>query len=143
MYISKKNREIIRQKFNGLCAYSGTPLEDDWQVEHIKPVRRNWWDNTVMYEENNNFDNLVPVQKLINHYKHSLCLEEYRKRLLKLHLRLAKLPKNPRTERGKKRKEYILKIANYFGITEKQPFTGIFYFERIIKKIKNEKKIKN
>ncbi|HQU96708.1 MAG TPA: hypothetical protein PLU58_12030 [Saprospiraceae bacterium] len=35
-YISKKQREEIKQKFDGLCAYSGTPLEDDWQVELIK-----------------------------------------------------------------------------------------------------------
>lgn len=39
-YISKKQREEIKQKFEGLCAYSGTPLEDDWQVEHIKPLVR-------------------------------------------------------------------------------------------------------
>ena len=51
MYISKKNREIIKQKFNGKCAYSGTNLEPDWQVEHIKPVRRDWWTNTAVNEE--------------------------------------------------------------------------------------------
>jgi hypothetical protein len=41
MYISKKDRELIKGKFNGKCAYSGTDLEDDWQVEHVKPVVRN------------------------------------------------------------------------------------------------------
>lgn len=27
MYISKKNREIIKQKFGGKCAYTGTELK--------------------------------------------------------------------------------------------------------------------
>jgi len=40
MYISKKNRELIKMKFGGKCAYSGTELEPDWQIEHIKPVVR-------------------------------------------------------------------------------------------------------
>jgi len=37
MYISKKNREIIKNKFGGKCAYTGTELKEDWQVDHIKP----------------------------------------------------------------------------------------------------------
>ena len=45
MYISKKNREIVRNKFDGKCAYTGTELLPDWQVDHVKAVRRNWWLN--------------------------------------------------------------------------------------------------
>lgn len=132
MYISKKDREFIKQKFGGKCAYSGTELEPDWQVEHIQPVIRNWWTNTVMFEDAHNLDNMVPVQKLINHYKGSIHLEEFRTYLLGgLHLRLKKLPKNPRTEKGAKKKAYILKIASYFGITEDTPFSGRFYFETL------------
>ena len=123
-------RERIYQKYNGLCAYSGTPLEIDWQIEHIDPVVRNWWTNTKAFPDNDKEENMVPVQKLINHYKHSISLEEFRTWLLGgLHKRLKKVPKNPRTEKGKKRKEYILKVAGYFGITENEPFSGKFYFE--------------
>lgn len=132
MYISKKDRELIKQKFAGKCAYSGTELEPDWQVEHIKPVVRNWWTNTAMFEDAHNLGNMVPVQKLINHYKGSISLEEFRTWLLGgLHLRLKKVPKNPRTEKGAKKKAYILKIASYFGITEDTPFSGRFYFETL------------
>ena len=35
MYISKKNKEIIKQKFGGKCAYTGKILSDDWQVDHM------------------------------------------------------------------------------------------------------------
>jgi hypothetical protein len=72
----------------------------------------------------------MPTQKLINHYKNTLPLESFRTWYLGgLHNRLKKLPKNPRTEKGKRHKEYMLKIANYFGITEDKPFSGKFYFE--------------
>jgi hypothetical protein len=131
-YISKKDREIVRLKFNGLCAYSGTKLEDDWQIDHVKPLIRNWGTNTAMCEENHNIDNMFPVQKIINHYKGSLVLETFRTWYLAgLHERLKKLPKNPKVKRSIKRKKYLLKVAEYFGITVDKPFEGTFYFERV------------
>lgn len=135
MYISKKNRELIKMKFGGKCAYSGTELESDWQIDHIKPVVRHWFSGTITAKDNDCLENMIPVQKLINHYKHSLDLHEFRTWLLGgLHIRLKKVPKNPRTEKGLKRKKYILKIAKYFDITEQKPFNGKFYFETIIMK---------
>mgnify|MGYP003457139246 FL=1 len=128
-------RERIYNKFNGLCAYSGTPLEDDWQIEHIKPVVRCLKTNKVTAIENDNEDNLVPVQKLINHYKHSISLDEFRNWLLgDLHLRLAKLPKKTKSIKTQKRIEYLNKIAGYFGITPHKPFSKVFYFEQLIKR---------
>ena len=135
--MNKKQREIIYNKFNGRCAYSGTKLKDDWQIDHIKPR----FHYEIGFEQGNpdNIDNLVPVQKLINHYKRALQLEKFRNEWLgKLHLRLAKLPKNPRTEKSKKRKKYLLQIAEYFNISVDKPFNKTFYFETL-KKQKNEK----
>ena len=129
--MKKSDRELIRQKFGGRCAYSGTILEDDWQIDHIKPIIRNWYDGTVTFKENDCLGNMVPVQKAINHYKHSLRLDEFRTWYLGgLHERLRKLPKNPKTARSIKRKEYMLKVAGYFGITTDKPFDRIFYFEK-------------
>ncbi len=133
-------RDRIYQKFNGLCAYSGTPLEDDWQIEHINPVVRNWWTNTKMFPDADKEENMVPVQKIINHYKHSYDLEGYRKLLAGLHLRLKKVAKNPRTEKGEKRKAYIMKVAGYFGITEDKSFDGRFYFEKLVESTCNDTK---
>jgi len=130
MYISKKDRAVIKQKFGGKCAYTGTKLKDDWQVDHIAPIRRNWWENSALIEKNHKTENMFPSQRIVNHYKHSLSLEDYRDRLLTLHERLKKLPKNPRTEKGKKRKKYMLEVAGLFGITENKPFSGVFYFEK-------------
>jgi hypothetical protein len=76
--------------------------------------------------------NLYPCQKIINHYKGSSSLEELRTWLLGgLHTRLKKIPKNPKTEKSARKKEYILKVASYFGITPDKPFTGILYFETL------------
>ena len=116
-------RDVICQKFNGLCAYSGTPLKENWEVDHLIPKRRGG---------TNDISNLLPVQKIINHYKRALTLEEFRNLWLGgLHKRLAKLPKNPRTEKGRRRKEYLLEVASYFEITTEKPFSGVFYFEGI------------
>jgi hypothetical protein len=129
MYISRKNKEIIKNKFFGKCAYSGTALLSDWQIDHVDPVRRNWWNNTCMNEKNHTIENMVPCQKIINHYKHSYPLEYFRKLILTLHVRIAKLPKNPKTEKSKKHKTYMLELAGFFGVTADRPFSGKFYFE--------------
>lgn len=40
MAVSKKNREIIFNKYNGNCAYCGDPLQKGWHVDELLPVRR-------------------------------------------------------------------------------------------------------
>lgn len=132
MYISKKDREIIRLKFNGRCAYTGTRLKKDWQVEHIKPLMRNWGTNTVRFPDAHVMDNMVPVQRIANHYKGGLDLETFRTWLLGgLHERLKKVPKKPRTKESKRRKKYIMEVAKLFNIAIDKPFSGRFYFETV------------
>lgn len=131
MYISKKNKQIIKEKFGNKCAYSGTDLDSDWQIDHVKAVVRNIVDGKFLFEGNHNIDNMFPTQKIINHYKHSYSVEDLRYLLKGLHLRIAKLPKNPKTKKSKKHKIYMLKLASYFNITETNQFSGVFYFETI------------
>ena len=132
MYISKKNREIIKHKFGGKCAYTGTELMDDWQVDHMEPIERNWWTNTAQKSENHNINNMVPAQRIINHYKHSMDLESFRNFMMYFHQRIAKLPKNPKVEKSIKRKAYMLEVARLFDITPNKPFSGDFYYETIV-----------
>lgn len=120
--MKKSERIKVYNKFNGRCAYCGKSLENDWQVDHLIPKRNGGTDD---------ISNLLPCQKILNHYKRALPLEMFRVDWLGgLHKRLLKLPKNPRTERGKARKEYMLKIAGFFDITPDKPFSGEFYFEK-------------
>lgn len=132
MRVSKVDREIIKNKFGGKCAYTGTVLKEDWQVDHIQPIIRNQFSRGAIRPENHNIENMIPSQKIVNHYKGSLDLETFRNWYLGgLHLRLRKLPKNCKTEKSIKRKAYILEVAGLFRITEQTPFQGKFYFERL------------
>mgnify|MGYP003434777171 FL=1 len=127
-----KKRNIIFNKYNGKCAYCGTELKDDWQVDHVKP-RIMFEIGSYQYEGNpNDINNLVPCQKIINHYKRALDLETFRTWFLAgLHVRLKKLPKNPKVEKSIKKKAYLLEVAYLFGISEDSPFSGKFYFEKL------------
>lgn len=128
-YISNAVRQQVYDKYNGRCAYSGTVLKDDWQVDHIV---------SVFHGGTDDIDNLVPAQRIINHYKRAMGLHEFRVWLLgELHLRLRKLPKNPRVQKSIRHKEYLLEVAGLFGITEEIPFNQVFYFEKEIE-VSNE-----
>jgi hypothetical protein len=132
-YISKKNRELIRLKFNGKCAYTGTDLEDDWQVDHIEPIIRDSRKlGEMFFPQYHCLDNMFPTHRIINNYKRNLSLETFRSWYLgELNLRLKKLPKNPTVKSRIKHKENLLKIAELFGITADKPFSGKFYFETL------------
>lgn len=70
MYISKKDREIIKQKFGGKCAYTGTDLMENWEVDHILSIRKYQYHKVNGLKiEINHINNLFPAQKIINHYK--------------------------------------------------------------------------
>ena len=126
--MKKSIRDAVYNKFGGRCAYSGTPLELDWQVDHVVSKRECWF----LMIDPDRIENMVPAQKIINHYKRSLSVDKFRNNWLGgLHKRLAKLPANPRTERSKGRIRYLLKVASCFGITKHKPFSGVFYFETV------------
>lgn len=129
MRISKKNRETIKNKFNGLCAYTGKPLGDDWQVDHMTSKFKHSFSENC-YEEVNHIDNLLPAIGIVNHYKRSLDLEGFRRYMITFHNRLAKLPKKTSVKRTEKRIEYLNKIASLFNISKDKPFDGIFFFEK-------------
>lgn len=142
--LTKTEREAVRMKFGGLCAYTGRPLESDWQVDHM--ISKNSWKYQVYAEcaqiksfeqmerrlkEVDNIDNLLPAMRIVNHYKRAFDLEGFRGYMLKFHLRLRKLPKTTSLKETKERIAYMNKVAELFGITTEKPFSGVFYFETI------------
>lgn len=133
MRISKKKRKEVYEKCGGHCAYCGDIISfDNFQVDHIIPLR--FWYITEpenAKEKANDIKNLLPACYECNHYKRALDLETFRNKWLgKLHLRIKKIPKNPRTDKGRKRKEYMQKILDKYKITENTPFNKVFYFEK-------------
>ena len=81
MALKKKEREILSQKYDGKCAYCGCELQKGWHADHIEPIRRNWWENTMMNPENDVFENYNPSCPKCNINKHSSTLEEFRENI--------------------------------------------------------------
>lgn len=128
----KINRQEVYNKFGGKCAYSGTPLKDDWQVDHLIPKALRLSPKFHLIEYHDDPKNLVPCQRIINHYKRALSLRDFRRWYLGgLHERLKKLPKKTNSPIAIERKRYLLEVAELFGITEDKPFSGVFYFETL------------
>lgn len=137
--MTKKIRQQVFDKYNGLCAYTGKLLGDDWQVDHvtskIKHEYQTYWNKATLPEikqelkKVDQLSNLLPACKIVNHYKRGFDLEGFRAYMRTFHTRLSKLPKKPTVQKSIKRKAYMLKVAELFDITPDKPFSGIFYFE--------------
>lgn len=127
--MNKKIRQQVYDKCNGLCAYTGKPLGDSWQVDHIIPQYK--YDYSLVSGNKNDISNLLPAIKIINHYKRGQDLEQFREYIKTLHLRINKLPKNTKDAKAVKRKAYLLEVAELFGITKDNSFDGVFYFEKL------------
>ena len=128
--MKKKVRQSVFEKHNGLCAYTGKPLGDDWQVDHVNSKHLC---NYFGSDDVNNMENLLPACGIVNHYKRAFDLERFRTYMMTFHLRLAKLPKTTRRPKTQRRVEYMMKVAELFGITPDKPFSGKFYFELLTK----------
>lgn len=124
--------------YGGKCAYTGKPLDDDWQIDHKTPRCHYIWHQPedtrnkfgIKYSCND-AENLMPSLRIVNHYKRSLDIEQFRQYMKQFHKRLGRLPNKTRVSRTEKRKSYMTEVANAFGITQDNPFCGIFYFENI------------
>jgi 5-methylcytosine-specific restriction endonuclease McrA len=81
--LTKQQREALRAKYEGRCAYCGEQLGDRWHADHLEPVRREWWKKEGGMErpENDHLANLMPACAPCNIDKHAMSLEEWRKKL--------------------------------------------------------------
>ena len=113
--MTKKDREIIYNKFNGKCAYCGCDLLDDWEVDHVTSkasfAYKTFFNSSTPIDEIsrelkkvNDIDNLFPAIKIINHYKRACDLESFRTYMMTFHKRISKLPKNPTVHKSIKKK---------------------------------------
>jgi len=127
MAVSKNVREQVRMKFNGLCAYTGKPLDDKWQVDHIEP--QYLYAMNLRHGNRHDISNLLPAIRIVNHYKRGQDLELFRSFMTRFHQRLKKLPKKTGCAKTEKRIAYMNQVAELFEITVDKPFSGIFYFE--------------
>lgn len=128
MGVSKKNREIIYNKYGGRCAYCGCKLEERWHVDELLPVRRNmrWnkdkseyvWDGTYEHPERLNIKNQMPSCPSCNINKHSLSLEGFRELIAGFMKHLNEV-----------NTQY--KIAKRYGLVTENIKPVVFYFEKV------------
>lgn len=129
MALSKKQREILFNKYNGLCAYCGCELKQKWHADHISPLKRQfefikkgniYITKLTGVVENPNldiFENLNPSCQECNIHKGSGTLEQFRTRLSN---KINNLRKNSKDFRFAEKFEQIL-------IT---PKNIVFYYEK-------------
>lgn|SRR5574343_203022 len=141
--MNKTTRKAVFEKYSGLCAYTGKPLGDDWQIDHVISKKKHEYlcwqkkrnDPDFNYPEElkkaDDICNLMPTCRIVNHYKRELDLEGFRLHMKDFHKRLAKLPKNTRVPATERRKQYMYTLADLFGIESDKPFSGVFYFETL------------
>lgn len=79
MKLSKPQRETIRMKYGGRCAYCGCELGDRWCADHIEPIRRDWIAGGCEHPERDCLDNLNPACPSCNTIKGSSSLEGFRR----------------------------------------------------------------
>ncbi|MCU0121802.1 HNH endonuclease [Pseudomonas sp. B2M1-30] len=64
MRLKKAEREQVRLKYGGHCAYCGVLLGEKWHADHFEAVRRGTsprWEGNAERPENHNLENMMPA----------------------------------------------------------------------------------
>lgn len=124
---SKRQKEALRQKFDGRCAYCGEVL-GKMHADHLRPVIRVQNDplgrrlpaseQRIMAPEHNTVVNMMPACGPCNLHKGGYNLEDWRKLL-------------ERSAEVLARDKSIFRAALRFGLIEVKSEPVTFYFERV------------
>lgn len=95
MKLTKAQREQLKNKFGGHCAYCGDQLGDKWHADHLAPIYRGH-DEDKRYEHRgkDEIENLMPACVSCNLSKSVWPLEMWRDELKAKVERLHKYEKN-------------------------------------------------
>lgn len=129
MAVSKKNREIIFNKYGGRCAYCACELEKGWHVDELLPVERQrkfvngkWitdkskYPSGMKYPEHLNINNQMPACPSCNINKRYLSIEEFRNLIAGFMKHLNEVSTQ-------------YKIAKRYGLVKETIEPIVFYFE--------------
>jgi 5-methylcytosine-specific restriction endonuclease McrA len=78
--LKQEQREILKQKYEGKCAYCGCELIGKWHADHIAPIVRNS-KKGCKYPEREIFENYNPSCASCNTQKNSFPLEQFRRNI--------------------------------------------------------------
>lgn len=134
MALTKVDREALKNKFGGRCAYCGTELADRWHADHVEAVRRRSKyvrdrgfvaTGEMDRPENDCLANMMPACAPCNIDKHSFTLEQWRKKLSET---CGVLQRNNPNYRH----------ALRFGLVYETGSEILFYFEKIVDAAAND-----
>jgi 5-methylcytosine-specific restriction endonuclease McrA len=124
--MTKKDRQIVFNKFGGKCAYCGCELQKGWHIDHINPIRRNETDENIermnryrktpLKRGEDNIENYNPACRQCNIWKSTYSIEQFRKEVSEQVNRLNNYSANYRN-------------AKRFGLIEETGIDIEFYFE--------------
>lgn len=133
--MTKKDRQIVFDKYDGHCAYCGCILEKGWHVDHLEPCRRivstemveqpegvypryKWVDKLAGYSnpDANHIDNYMPSCPSCNINKHSDTIEGFRMLIQGFKKHLNEISTQ-------------YKISKRYGLVTETDKPVIFYFE--------------
>lgn len=124
MKLNKIQREKLRQKYDGNCAYCGTELIDKWDADHFIPIKRNWVikngkqvTTDCINPENDCIENMMPSCKPCNNDKSSLSIESWRSMIAN---KIICLNRDSTTYQKAKR----------YGLIVETNIEVVFYFEK-------------
>jgi 5-methylcytosine-specific restriction endonuclease McrA len=121
------DREAVRMKFGGRCAYCGEPLGARWHADHLEPVIRDAQyikgkgfvaTGVLLRPQNDRGENLMPACPPCNIDKGAYTLDGWRQKLSNA---TDVLSRNNPTYRHAKR----------FGLLIETGAAVVFYFERL------------
>lgn len=125
---TKRQREALRAKFGGLCAYCGGDLGKTMHADHLEPIQRvttDAWLNplptaerTMLKPERNRVDNMMPACAPCNLHKGGYTLEQWRTTL-------------QRSADIVRRQTSTFRAGERFGVIVVSTEPIVFHFERI------------
>ncbi|MCK9569907.1 HNH endonuclease [Candidatus Pacearchaeota archaeon] len=122
-----KDRLVIKNKYNGHCAYCGIKLGSRFHIDHIFPrsnacylksptMREIFNLDTINLSDVDDVANLNPSCERCNRWKQTYSIEQFRK---EIELQVERLR---RTQAG-------FRLAEDFGIIQERNTAVVFYFE--------------
>lgn len=117
--LTKSERKIVYDKYNGHCAYCGCEIPfKGFHVDHLHCIRNYEYTEEFTGVDVHSTENLMPSCGSCNRYKSTFDLEDFRKMLSGIPKRLA-------------RDVSTYNIALRYGMIEEHKEPIKFYFERI------------
>jgi 5-methylcytosine-specific restriction endonuclease McrA len=116
--MTKKERLMVFDKYEGRCAYCGCELVKGWHVDHLKPIRRKKYKKgECRYPQRECIVNYMPACASCNINKHAMKLEDFRQLIAGFMKHL-----------NERNTQY--KIAKRYGLVVEHEQPVVFYFEK-------------